>query len=208
MKNDKRYYTVKVTKSGSSYSAELYEGSTHIGATQKLGFNKNVDDMKKTDHYELNFKIDDSALPQGESARFISSNDDVLSVWKDTASCPPQGNYMSDTLWVDKNKNGKELRLINMDLKTEEIRFQLFMQTNGTPPVTIELDPIINNGNNGAPEGLIDAFLACIITGGIVGLATSFLVGGETFVASTGLLYGIGGAVVGAIIGFIADRMS
>lgn len=206
MSRDKREYTIKITKTGSTYDAQLFAGSSHIGATQAIVFNKNADGLKKTAHYKLNFKIDDSALPQGERVRFLTNDADVMSVWTDLTQCPPQGNHMDHSFWVDKNNNGRELTLINMDLKVEKLRFQLFMETNGTPPVPVVLDPIVENGNNGAPEGFVSAFLACIITGGIVGVGTAFAIGGVALGPSSAALYGIGGAIVGLVVGLLASR--
>lgn len=206
MKNDKRNYTIKVTKSGSNYSAELFEGGKHIGATQQLDFNKNNDGMKKTEHYQLNFKIDGSALPQGERVTFVSDDDDVMWVWTDTSACPPNRQHMKDVFWVDKNKL-TDLRLINMDLKQEMLRFQINMVTNGTPPVPVPLDPIVNNGNNGAPEPFIGGWLAAAVTGGIVGIATALLVGGENLAPADWMAYGLGGAIVGLVVGLIASRI-
>ena len=209
MNRDKRYYTIKVTKPGNDYAVELLEGSRRIGSTDELEFDKNADGMKKTAHYQLNFRIDDSSLASADKVKFAPADTDVLWVWTDTSACPTAGNYMPDTFWIDKNKNGKDLRIINMYLRREKLRFQINMVKANDPTARpfIELDPIVNNGNNGGAEPFMSQYLMTgLVVGGIVGLGATMLPV-EAVAAPAALVYGIGGAVLGALVGVLLDRI-
>lgn len=208
MKNDKRSYTIRVTKSGNTYATELREGGKTIGSTQKLSFDKNKDGMRKTDFYTLNFEIENVDLSDEDKVIFAPANQDVLWVWTDISQCPTAGNYMEDTLWVDKNTNGKNLRVINMDLKKQDLRFQINMVKKKDPAARpfIELDPIVGNGNGGSGEPLYAAaVIACALTGALVGFGAAEL-SAQGFVEQNALLYGIGGALIGALVGLFVGR--
>lgn len=208
MSKKDRDYTIKVTKPGNDYVVELFEGSTHIGQGQELDFDKNSNGLKKTDHYKLKFRIDDSTLADADKVIFAPEDTDVLWVWTDTSACPTSGNYMPDTFWVDKNNNGKDLRVINMDLRPEKLRFQINMVKANDPAARpfIELDPIVNNGNRGGDEPFMSQYLMTgIVTGVVVGIGVAMLPV-EAIMAPAALVYGIGGAVVGALMGLVLDR--
>lgn len=206
MANDTRDYTIKVTKPGTDYVVELYDGSKHIGQSDPLVFNKTADGLKKTAHYKLNFKIDDSSLSSADKVRFAPADSDVMWVSTDTSQCPPSACHMDDTFWVDKNNNGQDLRLINMDLKKEDLRFKInLVKRQNHSGGFIELDPIITNGNSGSPEGFSEAYLLIgAVAGGIAALGTLALT--NNIVAQNGLLFGLGGALVGAIVGLLLGR--
>ena len=208
MSKDKRDYTIKVTKPGTAYVVELFEGSKHIGQGQQLDFDKNTDGLKKTDHYKLKFRIDDSSLANTDKVIFAPDDTDVLWVWTDTSACPSAGNYMPDTFWVDKNNNGKDLQVINMDLRPEMLRFQINMVKANDPAARpfIELDPIVNNGNRGGAEPFMSQYLiAGAVTGAVVGIGAAVLPV-DANLAPASLVYGVGGAVLGALVGLVLDR--
>lgn len=208
MSRDKRYYTIKVTKPGNDYVVELLEGSRRIGTTDELEFDKNADGMKKTAHYQLNFRIDDSSLASADKVKFAPTNTDVLWVWTNTSACPTTGNFMPDTFWVDKNQNGKDLRIINMDLRKEKLRFQINMVKANDPAARpfIELDPIVNNGNNGGAEPFMSqSLMTGVVTGAVVGIGVAALPL-DAALAPAAVVFGVAGAVAGAIVGFVLDR--
>lgn len=206
MANDKREYVIKVTKDAQGYHTHLLEGGAPKNGD--LEFDKNTDGLKKTSHYKLNFTIDDSELATADKVRFAPSDAEVMAVHTDLTTCPPLGSHMPDTFWVDKNKSGSKLELINMDLKAQKLRFKINMVKVSDPAARpfIELDPVISNGNQGAPERLDSFVVPALVTGAIVGLGT-FAVVSNSLISATGLLFGIGGAIVGLIVGLIADRM-
>lgn len=203
MSNHIRNYEIRVTKNGPDYRTELLENNTPI---TNLRFNKNQNGMKKTSHYQLNFTIDDKSLSNDDKIIFAPSDNDVLAVSTDLSKCPANGSQMLDTFWVDKNQPSR-LRVINMDLKVQEFRFKINMVKRSDPASRpfIELDPIVTNGNQGSAEPLVAYSLTPILTGGIVGLGTAALLGAS--LVSTGLVYAIGGAVVGLIVGAVLDRL-
>lgn len=204
MARDSRDYVIRVTKVGPDYHTQLLEGGTP--KTGELDFDKNSNGLKKTAHYKLNFTIDDSTLAQGDKVTFAPNDAEVMAVHTNLANCPPVGSHMPDTFWVDKNVNGK-LRLINMDLRPEKLRFKINMVKISDPAARpfIELDPIINNGNRGSGEGFTEFSFAPMLTGLIVGFGTVALVS-NSFIPATGLAFGIGGAIVGLLVGFLVGR--
>lgn len=211
MSRDIRNYTIEVTKPGSDYLVRLLDkDGTPIGPTQAIDFDKHGDQLKKTDHYKLNFRIDDSTLAQADKVKFAPANEDVLWVWTNTTECPPPGSEMPYTFWVDKNNNGKDLRVINMNLCPERLRFQINMVKRNDPAARpfIVLDPIVNNGNNGGSEPLVASSQSVMIggvTGAIVAIGTVMLVN-NGLVPLNPLLLGIGGALIGLVVGFLFGR--
>ncbi|MEO8141692.1 MAG: hypothetical protein ABI617_03440 [Sphingomicrobium sp.] len=202
-KND-RDYVIKVTKTGENYATELWENNAKKDGD--LDFNKNNDGLKKTEHYKLNFTIDNGNLGSADRLIFAPVDDDVMAVHTDLAHCPPDGSQMQDTFWVDKNRDGK-LRLINMDLKQQKFRFKINMvrDSNSTVRPFIPLDPIVNNGNRGTAEPLYSWRIAPIVAGAIVGICAAIAVN-IALVPSNAIIFGIGGAIVGAITGLVLDR--
>ena len=205
MANNTRNYVIKVTKVGTDYHTELLEGGTpKVG---DLDFNKNADGLKKTDHYKLEFTIDNSQLADADKVRFAPSDADVMAVHTDLSLCPPTGSHLQNVFWVDKNKTGSKLQLINMDLKVEKLRFKINMVKISDPAATsfIELDPIIKNGNQGGAEPFSNFAVAPLLTGAIVGIGTA-LFANAALVPPNALVFGIGGAIVGLIVGLVLDR--
>ena len=205
MAKDTRNYVIKVTKDTQGYHTALYEDGKP--KTNDLDFDKNGDGLKKTAHYKLNFTIDDSAITiNNDKVMFAPSNAEVLAVHTDLNVCPPVGNHMADTLWVDKNVNGR-LRLINMDLKDQKLRFKinLVKVSDQSARPFIELDPIIKNGNQGSAEPLYSLRIAPIVAGAIAGIGAAIIANNGLMPTNT-ILFGIGGAIVGLIVGFLLDR--
>lgn len=204
MAKDKRDYVIKVSKTGANYQTELLEDGV---AKTDLKFDKNSDGMKKTGFYKLEFTIDDSQLAAADKVRFAPADAEVLAVHTDITQCPPVGSHLPATLWVDKNVTGSRLRLINMDLKVEKLRFKINMVKINDPSARpfIELDPIISNGNQGGSESMASYDYASLVTGAIVGIGTAFLVNNALEPASA-LIFGIGGAIVGLVVGLVLGR--
>lgn len=204
MANNDRKYVIKVTKPGQDYETELLENGAP--KTGELEFYKNNNGLKKTDHYKLEFTIDDRTVADGDKVMFAPSNDHVLAVHTDLTQCPPVGSQMPYTLWVDKNQRDR-LRLINMDLKPEKLRFKINMVkvSDPTSQTFIPLDPIINNGNRGGEEPFVSFAYAPLLTGAIVGV-TAALLANSALVPTNALLFGIGGGIIGLIAGLLLDR--
>lgn len=206
MANDDRNYVIKVTKDAQGYHTRLLEGGAPKNGD--LDFNKNADGLKKTAHYKLDFTIDNSDLADPDKVRFAPDDSEVMAVHTDLSQCPQVGSQMQDTFWVDKNNTGSKLRLINMDLKVQKLRFKINLVKVSDPAARpfIELDPIINNGNQGTAEPMTDFAWAPLLTGAIVGLGTVAAVS-SSFVPATALVFAVAGAIVGLIVGVLLDRM-
>lgn len=206
MANDKREYVIRVTKDAQGYHTQLLEGGAP--KTGSLDFNKHTDKLKKTAHYRLEFTIENYQISDPDKLRFAPSDAEVLAVHTDLTQCPPVGSHMPDTLWVDKNINGSKLRLINMDLKVQDLRFKinLVKVTDPNARPFIELDPVIRNGNQGAPESLKSLAVAPLLTGAIVGIGAA-LIANNAQEPTTVLVFGLAGAIVGLIVGLVFDRL-
>jgi hypothetical protein len=170
----------------------------------KIVFNKSH--LKKVDHHRIRFTIDKF----GESdLRFAPKKEDVM--WVCPGSSPPSsGDRMDDVFWVDKmHDDGKWIDVINMNLKVEDFYFILnFVKKNTTSPL-IGLDPPGGNENSGGPGSglMLSGYLTTgIATGAIVGLGTAAFAS-EYFVEQNLLVYGIGGALVGLLLGILASRL-
>lgn len=202
-KND-RDYVIKVTLSGGNYQAQLWEKGAP--KTDDLDFDKNSDGLKKTDHYKLNFTIDNGSLGAADRLTFAPLDSDVMAVHTDLLSCPPDGSQMQDTFWVDKNQNGR-LRLINMDLLQQKFRFKINMVRENNPAARpfIPLDPIVNNGNRGGAEPIYSWRVAPTVAGAMAGIAATIAVN-SALLPSNPIILGILGAIVGAITGVFLDR--
>lgn len=205
MTKDKREYVIRVTKVGADYHTELLENG--VAKNDDLDFDKNADGLKKTDHYKLEFTIDNSQLADADKVRFAPSDADVMAVHTDLNTCPPTGSQLQNVFWVDKNKTGNKLQLINMDLKVEKLRFKINMVKISDPTATsfIELDPIIKNGNQGGSEPFSNFAVAPLLTGAIVGIGAAVFAN-AALVPQNALVFGIGGAIVGLIVGLVLDR--
>jgi len=204
MAKSDRYYVIKVTKSGENYDTQLWENGTQKNG--ELDFDKNGDGLKKTDHYKLNFTIDNGSLGSADRLTFAPVDDDVMAVHTDLANCPPDGSQMQGTFWVDKNHNGR-LRLINMDLTQQKFRFKINMvrENNQAARPFIPLDPIVNNGNRGGAEPFYSWRIAPIVAGAIAGIGAAIAVN-AALIPTNAIIFGIGGAIVGAIVGLVLDR--
>lgn len=202
-KND-RNYVIKVTKNDGNYVTNLWENGAPKNG--EMDFNKNNDGLKKTDHYKLNFTIDNGSLPTADRLTFAPADGDVMAVHTDLLNCPPDGSQMQDTIWVDKNNNGK-LRLINIDLKEQQLRFKInLVKANDiSARPFIPLDPIVNNGNRGGAEPLIQFRIAPIFAGAVAGIGAA-IVTNIGLMPTNAIVYGVGGAVVGLIVGLLLDQ--
>lgn len=180
-----------------------------IGPTEAIVFNKNDNGMKKVDHYRVRFTIVDF---KNTHLRFVPTMADALWAHTDINKCPDSPCSMPGVFWIDDmDKKGEWIDVINMDMIPEDFRFTLNFvdKTNSNPTQAdyVPLDPTGSNQNAGGSGSFYtSSFLSTgVVTGLIVGFGTVALANND-FVAQTALLYGLGGALVGLIVGFLLDR--
>lgn len=209
MAGHERNFIIKVTNSGTSCVPNLFERKNGqeipISSTTPIRFDKSGG-KKKTDFHKLKFTIQNGP---GCDLVFLQDKTNVMWAHEDINDCPDSFCEMPDTFWTDKVEQNL-LHLINMDLKPGSLRFTINLVDRSvstpTPADYVPLDPIVTNGNGGNAESFASAFLATILTGGLVGLGTAFAIGGADLAPSAVAMYGIGGAIVGLVIALFAAR--
>lgn len=206
MGHKERDYDIKMLMTGNPPKPEpvLSKDDHVIKPDELIIFNKSKDNMKNVDHYRIKFEIDDF---DESPLRFVPYEQDVMWVQEGTV-CPTSPCGLPGVIWVNKvDPKGKWIEVINMDMNPLRFQFTLnFVDktiTNPTKADYVALDPGGGNENGGTPP--FTSFSSAIATGAIVGIGTSALTT-NSFVASNALVYGLGGAVVGAIMGLLLGR--
>ncbi|HVF37626.1 MAG TPA: hypothetical protein VNA29_06755, partial [Sphingomicrobium sp.] len=119
-----------------------------------------------------------------------------------SGSCPTgPSNWKEVFNAKDVENGGRKLIVFNKNAVVEDFFYTLRVW-NGTD--WLELDPGAGNQNGGEPF-TFESVAACAITGGIVGLGASMLAN-NLLEPSGALVFGLAGAVVGLIVGFVASR--
>lgn len=213
MGNDKRTYTIVETGNGGPPKGTPVLGGKNgkpLPKDELLIFNKDKDDLKKTDFYKIRFEIkdfEDSAL------RFTPNRKDVLWVKKGEGpgSCPttPCHDLMDDTILLGQmDPDGEWIEVINMDMRREEFWFTLNLvdKTNPTSTAYVPVDPGAGNQNGGEPPFTSASLTTGAITGSIVAIGAVALAS-NAFDMQDALLYGLGGGLVGLAMGFVIGRI-
>jgi len=204
----KRKYTVKVNMSKTPPVELFDENNNLVGSRNPIIFNKTTDRMRKVDPYRIRFIIEDFG---NSPLRFTPNEDDVFWANKGT-TCPTTRCGLPGVMWVDKvDRNGEWIDVINMDLTELEFQFTLNFVEKSNPQSStyIALDPPGGNQNAGGPgsgftlSGLVTVGVA---TGAIVGLGTAAFAS-KYFVEQSLLVYGLGGALIGLLVGLLARRI-
>lgn len=170
------------------------------GGSPNLVFNKNTDNMHKRDYYVLEFHLHNDS---GCDLEFVDDRAKVLSACPEpdaVNNCAPEGSNFHPIFYVhpDLPLGKKLVHVINTDTDIEKFCFGFsFVSKDGTE--TAYFDPGGDNENGGGHKF---EWASNIITGATVGLGTVVLVS-NSFVPATGLLFGIGGAIVGLVVGFL-----
>lgn len=157
-----RNFIIKASRNGGGYQVGLFErvqgNDVHIPPTTPIRFDKTGNGHKKTDYYRLKFTIQNG--PNCD-LRFLDDLANVMWVHQGATQCPTAFCEVPDALWTDDIKPNS-LRLINADLRQEELRFTINLVDrsiqNPTPNDYVPLDPIVSNGNKGSPDGETYAF--------------------------------------------------
>lgn len=136
----------------SGYKFSMEDGK---GQTSTLVFNKNTDNMKKSDDYKVEFKLHNQ-----KGAKLCFSKDKSMVLWAEVVTgtpphpCPaPKSScsefYLDPTAYIE----DRLLTVINTDKTVQDISFALnFLeegQVDGPDAKYICYDPIVSNQNGG-----------------------------------------------------------
>lgn len=210
MSHKKLTYKIHVDMSQNPPVSLVDNNGKVVNSTNPLVFDKNKDDIRKVDPYRIRFDIKDFG---SSPLRFVPNKADVF--WaQEGAACPRTRCGIPGVVWVDDvDKKGEWIDVINMDLT--ELKFQFTLNfcdksiSNPTEADYIPLDPPGDNQDGGGTGSgfTFSSFLTVgAVTGVTVGIGTAALVS-NGFIPQDSLLYGIGGALVGLIVGFLFDRL-
>jgi len=180
------------------------------GATNELVFNKSNDNMPKSEHYKIKFKLKNK---EGAQLRFSQLATKVM--WAKpvalvTDPCPDSDCYMDGVFYVDPDATIKdhEVTVINTDPSVQLFKFGFNFLPPGEsdPPPSgyIYYDPIGNNQNGGFPiskSSLAPAPLY-VGAGAVAGVLVTLLVNNE----ATVMTY-LSGAVIGGLVGYVAGLL-
>lgn len=174
------------------------------GGSPSFVFDKNTDNMRRRDYYVLEFHLHNES---GCDLEFVDDRAKVLSACPEqdaVNNCAPEGSNFHPIFYVhpDMPLGKKLVHVINTDTDVEKFCFGFsFVSKDGTE--TAYFDPVGDNKNGGGNKF---EWASNIVTGAIVGFGTVVLVS-NSFVPATALLFGIGGAIVGLVVGILFKRM-
>lgn len=157
----------------------------------------------KSKGFLISYVIDDTKNP---GYRFPTSaiGNDFLdhALWASASGACPTSACKWDAVFKAKRveDSGKTLVVWNKNEVAQNFAYTLRVLKGTT---WLELDPIGTNQNGGAPT--FTNYSAEIVTGVVVGLGT-VATATSSFDVSAGLIYAVGGAVAGLIIGFLFNR--
>jgi len=154
----------------------------------------------KGDHFRVHYVLDNSArpgflFPTGSGTAHLL---EALWVHKSTA-CPTSACTWNEFEAKSVEQGGLELIVKNKNDDRAQFCYSLRV-TDGSQ--WLLLDPGGTNGNGGYEPF---TWAATALTGAVVGIGSSAMVT-NALEAQTALTYGLGGALVGAIIGFLFGR--
>ncbi len=172
------------------------------------------------------------SLPTGPNGELIFENDHHSGFFvyfdlkdpNDLGYKFPPSNKMNDAVWSKLGENacpdtevwdifdprsvinkGMTLKVRNTNVGSECGKFCYTLRVTKDSGVSyLPLDPGGDN-KNGPIAPFMSPWIAPTVTGAVVGFGTAALVS-NSFVAATGLMFAIGGAVVGLILGLLLDR--
>lgn len=155
----------------------------------------------KSKGFIIRYTVDDS---QNQGFRFPTSGNNYLNqaLWvTSSGACPLTESHLDTVFKARSVENvGQTLVVWNKNAVAQNFFYTLRL-FNGTD--WLPLDPGGTNQNGGLP--LWKSLAGSIVTGAIVAIGTIATVAGAIDPPSA-LLYGIGGAVVGLVVGYLFDR--
>lgn len=158
----------------------------------------------KNKGFLINYIVDNTANP-GFRFPTNSSGNDYLdqAMWAtESGPCPTQPCHWDTVFKARSVDNGGQILLVwNKNAVAQNFAYTLRL-VNGAN--WLNLDPGGINQNGGLP--LFQSQSASIVTGAIVGLTALYAAASNAFDAPNALVYAIGGAIVGLVVGFLFDR--
>lgn len=208
MSHKKLTYKIKVDMSTNPPVSLIDEHGNTVDSARGLVFNKDKDEMRKVDPYRIRFDIKDFG---SSPLRFVPEKADVFWAQEGTA-CPRSRCGLPGVIWVDDiDKKGEWIDVINMNLTELKFQFTLnFCDKSISNPTAVDYIPLDPPGDNqdGGGTGSGFTFSSYVMVGGVtgvlVGIGTSASISG--FLPQNILAYGIGGALVGLLVGFLLGR--
>ena len=157
----------------------------------------------KSKGFLIRYTIVDTANPGYRFPTHSNGNDYLDQALWATASgtCPTEPSNW-DSVFKARSVEGGGLTLVvwNKNEVAQNFAYTLRVIKGAS---WLNLDPGGSNQNGGIP--LFKSLAASVATGAIVGLA-SIATASSAFDASSAVVYGIGGAIIGLIVGFLFDR--
>lgn len=157
----------------------------------------------KSKGFLIRYTIDDTANRGYRFPTHANGNDHLDQALWATASgtCPTQPSHWDAVFEARSVEDGGQALVVwNKNAVVQNFAYTLRV-VNGAN--WLNLDPGGSNQNGGIP--LFKSLAASVATGAIVGLA-SIATASSAFDASSALVYGIGGAIIGLVVGFLFDR--
>lgn len=156
--------------------------------------------------FRIRYELDDDANP---GFRFPTERthpntylDDALWVTT-TGNCPTQASKWPVFKAEDVKDQGKTLVVWNENLNVQNFAYTLRLW-NGTD--WLPLDPPGSNQNGGVSP--LISYAIGMVSGGVAALGAAIYASqGQGLEPSNALIYGLGGAIVGLIVGFVLDRL-
>lgn len=157
----------------------------------------------KSKGFLIRYTIDDSANQGYRFPTNANGNDHLdQALWATASgSCPTQPTHWDSVFRARSVENGGQTLVVwNKNAVVQNFAYTLRVVSGAN---WLNLDPGGSNQNGGIP--LFKSLAASIVTGAFVGVAT-IATASSAFDPSSALVYGIGGAIAGLIIGFLFDR--
>lgn len=157
----------------------------------------------KSKGFLISYTIDDSS---NRGFRFPTSTNgnDYLdqAMWaSDSGPCPTRECHWDSVFKAKSVENGGQILVVwNKNAVAQNFAYTLRV-VNGAN--WLNLDPGGSNQNGGLP--LFKSQAASIVTGAVVGL-TTLATASNALDTQSALVYGIGGAIVGLVVGFLFDH--
>jgi hypothetical protein len=178
----KRDVTIKAKKVGNNIEFDMVEKNQD---TEILVFNKTNDNMKKTDHYDIDFVLQNVS---GANLEFVQVPDDVIYISKGSDThlpkCPKNSSGNGQTNFTVTSVTATTLSVHNPDDDICFYKFALRFIDKDNGGAIKTFDPIFGNQNGGLasqPPGGGGTSSAVAFVGGV-------LLGAAGTVLATGLL--------------------
>lgn len=202
--NGDRKYKIHATRNGpSNYSFRLTDMNNQQA---DLVFNKDTNNMRKRDYYELEFHLHNEP---GSDLVFVDDRDKVFSACGEAEAvngCAPEGSTFLPTVYLHPTRKIQDrvITVVNTDSHVEKFFFG-FSFVSRSHGDSAYYDPGGENEDRGIGTFDWNYAIAGAISGAVAAIGTATLMASQ-FVPYGPLLYGTGGAILGLIVGYLLGR--